>query len=115
VISYPEQEWGDNVGANSIVMVHTKLELDVGEVHDELDLLLQTLDGMENLSFRHLKATETAGGRPAYTQKSSEEIVTDYLSKILQCIVPQIDAKITAELRRIIPTDIVVTVPTVSL
>ncbi|KAF2658712.1 hypothetical protein K491DRAFT_755999 [Lophiostoma macrostomum CBS 122681] len=112
VISYPEQEWGDKVGANSIVMVHTKLELDVGEVDDELDLLLQTLDGMKDLSFRHLRATEMMGGRPAYTQKSSEEIVTDYLSKILQCIIPQIDAKISQELRHIIPTDIVITVPT---
>jgi hypothetical protein len=102
------------VNPNAVTMVHTKLELDVGDVNDELDLLIQSLDGMKNLSFRHLVAAELSGGKPAYTQKSSEEIVTDYLSKVFQCLLQVIDT-FSQELRAIIPTDIVVTVPTVSV
>ena len=112
VISYPDQRWGSNVNTNAVTMVHTKLELDVGEVNDELDLLLHQLDGMRNLNFSHLVAAEMAGGRPAYTQKSSEEIVTDYLTKVFQCLLEVINT-FSEELRAIIPTDIVVTVPTV--
>lgn len=89
-------------------MVHTKLELDVHDVSEELDLILQSLDGMKNLHFQHIKAS---GGLPVYTEKSAEEIVADYLAKVFTDLEKSVE-NFMEVLRDRISTDLVVTVPT---
>jgi hypothetical protein len=118
VISYSppsqkrEQQWGKSLSPNAVTMVHTKLELDVDEVRDELELILAALDGTKNLSFSPLRDCEN-GGRPAYTHYSAEKIITDYLKHVFKYLDGIIDS-FSPEVRAIIPTDIVITVPTVS-
>jgi hypothetical protein len=91
------------------MMVHTRLELDVHDISEELDLILQSLDEMKNLHFQHIKAS---GGLPAYTEKSAEEIVADYLAKVFTYLEKSVESFMKV-LRDRISTDIVVTVPTV--
>lgn len=117
VISYSEpselgeQQWGARISADAIAMVHTKLELDFQPVIGELDLILESLDGMRNLDFTQIKET---GGHPPYTYKSAEQIVTDYLTKIFEWLLQAVK-KMTKTLRDTISTDIVVTIPTVRI
>lgn len=114
VISYSdpsdsgEQQWGLSLSPDAIAMVHTKLELDFQTVYGELDLILESLDGMKNLNFAHVKAS---GGDPPYTYKSAEQIVTDYLTKVFEFLLQAVK-KMTKTLRDTIPTDIAVTIPT---
>jgi hypothetical protein len=91
------------------MMVHTRLELDVHDISEELDLILQSLDEMKNLHFQHIKAS---GGLPAYTEKSAEEIVADYLAKVFTYLEKLVE-NFMKVLRHRISTDIVVTVSTV--
>ncbi|CAI6331925.1 unnamed protein product [Periconia digitata] len=117
VISYSaptiamEQQWGSSLSPNATAMVHTKLELDPSSLSDEMDLVLQSLDGMKNLNFRHIKGAIGFNGVPAYTYKSPEEIVTDYLAKVFQYLLKVVEG-FSYELRSTISTDIVVTIPT---
>ncbi|KAH7342511.1 hypothetical protein BKA65DRAFT_504250 [Rhexocercosporidium sp. MPI-PUGE-AT-0058] len=113
VISYSlktqkgEQQWGADLSPQAIAMVHTKLQLDVVEPEAELDLVLQSLDGMWNLDFQYIKSQE---GNPKYTCKGPEEIVEDYLSHVFAFLLEAVST-FTVELRREIPVDIVATVP----
>jgi len=96
-------------------MIHTKLELDIDDVSEELDFILQALDGMKDLNFE--KIVE-AGGLPHYTDKSSEQIVTEYLEKIVERVLEYMltsSVGFSRELLDRISTDIVITVPTVRL
>jgi len=90
-------------------MVHTKLQLDVDDTSAELDLILQALEGMHNLSFQYIEDSE---GKPKYPRKGPEEIVEDYLSKVFDYLLETI-GQFTEELRNNIPVDIVVTIPAV--
>jgi len=115
VISYssPEHEWGDALSENSVSMVHTKLELDVQSLLGELDMTLQVLNGMSNLNFDGMLSNISNNGDvPAYSYKSPEDIVTDYLRKIFQYLYGEVD-QFGQLARKHIATDIVVTVPTV--
>ncbi|KAF2188028.1 actin-like ATPase domain-containing protein [Zopfia rhizophila CBS 207.26] len=103
-----EQQWGSSLSPGAVAMVHTKLELDVQDVSEELDFILQALDGMKNLHFQHIKAS---GPLPDYTDESAEKIVTDYLTKVF-IYLHHVLGDFTRELTDIISTDIVVTVPT---
>ncbi|KAH0538333.1 hypothetical protein FGG08_005068 [Glutinoglossum americanum] len=113
VISYSrasdaqEQQWGASLSPEAVAMVHTKLELDVHDTSEELDLISQALDGMYNLHFQYVKA---AGGLPEYTWKGPEEIVEDYLTKVFDYLLEAVES-FTEELRARIPVDIVVTIP----
>jgi hypothetical protein len=115
VISYSpcsdpnEQQFGYDLSPNAVVMVNTKLELDVQRSKEaELDLILQALDGMDNLSFDNVKKSN---GHPEYTWKEPEDIVADYLSKLF----PYVNRVISKEatLRKSMKVDVVVTVPIV--
>lgn len=71
VISYSpatvagEQQWGASIAPDSVTMVNPKLELDIQEnKSEELELILQVLDGMNDLNFNHIKAIK---GYPEYT------------------------------------------------
>jgi len=102
-----EQQWGDSLSPKAVTMINTKLELDVQDnKSDELELILQVLDGMKNLHFDHVRACR---GYPEYTWKNPEEIVTDYLIKIFQYVNKHVEKFRVLGL----PVDIVVTVPVV--
>jgi len=117
VISYSaptkagEQQWGKSLSPNAVTMINTKLELDVlPNKSDELELILQCLDGVENLSFNHIKK---AKGFPQYTAKDPEQIVTDYLHEIYQHVDKLVD-EFSEAVRSRIPVTIAITVPVVS-
>lgn len=107
-----EQQWGGSVSPDAVAMVHTKLELDLGTTNDELDIITQSLDGMGDLSFEHLKTPIGVGGLPQYTYTSAEEIVTDYLVKVFEYVRGLVDT-FSEAVRGRFPTDIVITIPTV--
>ncbi|KAI4959504.1 hypothetical protein J4E86_003226 [Alternaria arbusti] len=116
VISYSHSnyEWGGALSEDSISMVHTKLELGLQSRQDELDMTLQVLDGMSNLNIDDmLRSMSNDEDVPAYSHKSPEEIVTDYLQKVFQHLEVEVD-QFGAIARKHTATDIVVTVPTVS-
>lgn len=114
VISYSpptaemEQQWGSSLSPDAISMVHTKLELEVEKVSEELDFIQQSLDGMRNLHFQHIKAS---GNLPVYTYKTPEAVVEDYLTNVFEYL-ENAFRYFTEELREDLKTDIVVTVPT---
>lgn len=92
-------------------MVHTKLELDLHKTSDELDFILDALDGMHNLHFQYIRASQ---GLQQYTWKSPEEIVEDYLAKVFDAILKHlVETAFPEELRSRMPVDIVVTIPAV--
>lgn len=111
-----EKQWGNDLSPDAVAMIHTKLELDVDDVSEELDFILQALDGMKDLNFKDIIKP---GGLPAYTDKSSEEIVTDYLEKIVERVLEEMlkspRFNFSKELLDRISTDIVITIPTVEL
>lgn len=118
VISYsPEEDekrqWGSDISDNAVSMVHTKLELGMQDVLGELDMTIQVLDGMKNLSFMDMVAATGPHDRPAYSEKSPEEIVADYLTKVYGIFDDKVDADFTDAFRKLTATDLVVTVPTV--
>jgi hypothetical protein len=115
VISYSmiendEQQWGADLSRHAIAMVHTKLQLDVDSTSNELDLVLQALEGMHNLHFQYIENTE---GIPRYTVKAPEQIVEDYLERVFEYLMNSVQGLTTALIRRT-PVDLVVTVPAVS-
>jgi hypothetical protein len=120
VISYSpslagELQWGNSLSPDAVVMKNTKLELDVlDNKSDELDLTLQTLDGVKNLDFEGLISS---GGFPEYTWKPPEHIVTDYLSKVFQVLKDHLDpvwkTRVFGGVAIPVPVDVVITVPRV--
>jgi molecular chaperone DnaK (HSP70) len=115
VISYSQakHEWGGSLSADSVSMVHTKLELGLQSTLGELDMTLQVLDGMANLNFDEMLMARGSHDIPAYSHKSPEEIVTDYLEKVFQYLEQEVEKFGTAA-RKHTAVDLVVTVPTVS-
>ncbi|KAF2495164.1 hypothetical protein BU16DRAFT_539159 [Lophium mytilinum] len=105
-----QQQWGDDLSPDAVTMINTKLELDVQDnKSDELELILQVLDGMKDLSFNYVRAS---GGYPEYTWKSPDEIVTDYLTKVYQALESNLKTQIRDQgIRQRLTVDIVVTVP----
>ncbi|KIY02396.1 uncharacterized protein Z520_02534 [Fonsecaea multimorphosa CBS 102226] len=103
-----EQQWGSDLSENAISIIHTKLELDLQDVDGELDLMIQALDGMDNFSFDHIKG---AGALHAFSDKSAEQVVTEYLSRVFEHLESAI-ANFSTSFRVRVPVDIVVTVPT---
>ena len=105
-----EQQWGASLSPDAVTMVNTKMELDVqANKLDELELILQVLDGTCNMEFANVKKSQ---GYPEYTWKDPEEIVTDYLTKVFQYL-NQAVKYFGSHLRAKIPVDIVITVPVV--
>jgi hypothetical protein len=122
VISYSrpsaamEQQWGSDLSPGAVSMVHTKLELGIQDVLGELDMTLQVLDGMKDLSFAAMMAANENNSRPAYSHKTPEEIVTDYLTKVFREAFRRLEEAVdefTDAFRHHTMTDLVVTVPTV--
>jgi hypothetical protein len=104
-----QRQWGVNIPDDAVAMKHTKLQLDIQPVSDELDAILHALDGMQDFDIEHVKAS---GDIPQYTDKSAEEIVTDYLSLVFQYFLRQVK-EFWDDLRQDTEVDIVITIPTV--
>ncbi len=113
VISYSlrtvaeEENWGSDLAPGALAMINTKLELDYNSVTGELDLITQTLDGVDNLNFqrvRHLRATRE------HIWKRPEEIVRDYLTKVFQHLLNEIN-NFSEIFRHQLRLDLVITVP----
>ncbi len=105
-----DQQWGGSISDDAVTMVNTKMELDVQDNKvDELELILQVLEGTCNLDFDNVKKSR---GYPEYTWKDPEEIVTDYLKKVFEYLNDAFEF-IGSHLRSKIPVDIVITVPVV--
>lgn len=112
-----EQQFGSNLSEDAVVMVNTKLELDVqNSKMDELESLLHALQGMKNLTFRNV---EQSGGVASYTAKNPEAIITFYLTKVFKAFSEFLDKEykieVSNEMRSNMPVDLVITVPAVSL
>jgi len=115
VFSYSPSEdgrlqWGANINPSAVTMVNTKLELDVQDNKiEELELLLQVLDGTRNLKFEYVKNSK---GDPDYTCRDPEVIVTDYLTEVFK-VLQQTFQDSGSHVMGHIPVDIVITVPVV--
>jgi hypothetical protein len=104
-----EQQWGSSISENAVSMIHTKLELEVTSVSGELEFLRKALEGMRNLQYEHIKASTS---RPGYPDKTADQIVTEYLRRVFEFIFRAV-ARFGKSFRENVPTDIVLTVPTV--
>jgi hypothetical protein len=104
-----EEQWGASLSPEAVAMVHTKLQLDVHSASEELDFILDALEGMHNLHFQHIRA---GGGSEQYTWKNPEEIVEDYLVRVFDSLHRHLVETIFPEaLKSRMPVDIVITVP----
>lgn len=107
-----EEQWGSSLSEDAELMVYTKLELDAQESKlDELDMILDNLDGMRDLRSDYVVST---GGQPNYTPKKPELVVLDYMKKIFERVMDylgQYDQRLLLSLA----VDIVITHPVVSL
>ena len=106
-----ERQWGSDISQEAVKMVWTKMELDQQERSDELRMILDALNGMNNLD---LKAIERSRGIPDYPAMDPVDIVADYLSKVRAHLVQTLEATYGKEYLTIIPIDLVITVPAVS-
>jgi hypothetical protein len=104
-----EANWGSNLAPGAIAMKHMKLRLDVQSVSEEIDFILQMLDGIHDLNFEKIKRS---GRMEEYTHKPADAVVTDYLTKVFEHVLQTVD-RFSRELREEIVTDIVFTVPVV--
>jgi molecular chaperone DnaK (HSP70) len=106
--STAHQQWGTSLSPEAVAMVNTKMELEVQDNKlDELELLLQVLDGTCDLSIENVKRCQ---GNPEYTWKQPEEIVTDYMTNVFKYVNGVVE-DMGDHLRANIPVDIVITVP----
>ncbi|KAK3679081.1 hypothetical protein LTR78_001534 [Recurvomyces mirabilis] len=112
VISYSppehdEVQWGSDISKDAITMVNQKLELELQDtVMDELDMTLYVLRGTKFLSFDNICE---AGPKPAFSPKTTGEVITDYLAKIFQCAKEAINSQQIERTKT--PIDLVVTTP----
>ncbi|KAH6663361.1 hypothetical protein B0J14DRAFT_609302 [Halenospora varia] len=102
-----EQQWGEDLSPNAVAMIHTKLQLDVDDNDAELDLILQALDGMHDLTFQYIK---DSGGTAIFPRRSPEEIVEYYLKKVFVHLRNTVD-RFTPAFVKTSPVDIVATIP----
>lgn len=76
-----DQQWGASISDDAVTMVNTKMELDVQENRiDELELILQVLEGTCNLDFDNVKKSR---GYPEYTWKDPVSSLCSYALYVL--------------------------------
>jgi hypothetical protein len=106
-----EQQWGFDLSPGAVAMVQTKLELDHQTVDQELELLMQNLEGMHNLDTSYIIEAEKS---PVFTYKSAEEVVTEYLTRIFEYVLSTVE-RFNKKVLENTSTNIVITIPTVNL
>ncbi|KAL5322237.1 hypothetical protein ACEPPN_010209 [Leptodophora sp. 'Broadleaf-Isolate-01'] len=107
-----ERQFGLDLSADAVALLHTKLQLGVSDVSQELDHILESLEGVHNLNFQYLKKSD---GLPKHILFSPEQIVRDYLQRVFHYLFESesdsLPSPFAPELRQLTPVDIVVTVP----
>jgi molecular chaperone DnaK (HSP70) len=107
-----EQQFGYDLSPSAVAMVNTKLELDTQDTKlAELESLIHALEGMKNLSYANVRRSD---GNPGFSWKSSEEIVTDYLTKVFEAFshyLERVFPKFSGTMKENYPVDLVITVP----
>lgn len=106
-----ERQWGYDFGSRARKLVWTKLELGQQRRPEELRMILDALNGMENLNF---DAIRRSGGLPAYPAKDPVDIVADYLTYVREHLMENLVQDYGAHYISTVPVDIVFTVPAVS-
>ncbi|KAK0125658.1 hypothetical protein ONS95_000339 [Cadophora gregata] len=101
-----ERQWGADLSLQALAMVHTKLQLDVTDTASELELISERLEGIHDLDYQYIPGS--AGD--TYTRKGPEDIVQDYLARVVDYLLQTIPS-FTGELRLRVPIDIVATIP----
>jgi hypothetical protein len=106
-----QQQFGASISPDAVAMVNTKLELEAQDTRlEELDLIVQVLEGMKDLNFEYVRRAQ---GYPGYTWKTPEDIVTDYLTKAFEHF--EKATEYLTEIKSTVPVDIIITVPVVCL
>ena len=105
-----QRQWGYDLSHGAVAMIQTKLELDVQDISHELELIIQNLDGMNNLETAHIMRS---GGSLDFTYMSAEDVVTEYLSRVFEQVLSAVE-KFSKPFLETTSVDVVVTVPTVS-
>jgi hypothetical protein len=98
-------QWGFDIAPGATKMVWTKLELEKREMAEELQSILDALDGMKGLDGQQIDAEF---GLPSYPAKSPTEIVADFLERVREHVPTEIRPEILG-----LPIDLVVTAPAV--
>jgi hypothetical protein len=106
-----ERQWGYDFGSRARKLVWTKLELGQQRRPEELQMILDALNGMENLNFDTIRRS---GGLPAYPAKDPVDIVADYLTYVREHLMENLVQDYSAHYISTVPVDIVFTVPAVS-
>ncbi|PVH79969.1 hypothetical protein DL98DRAFT_588754 [Cadophora sp. DSE1049] len=106
------EDWGPNLRhlqkVPSVISYSLPTENHIDDASAELDLILRGLDGMHDLNFSYIK---DSGSKPKFTHKKPEEIVQDYLTKVFEHLLQNVDI-FTEEMRDRMSVDIIATVPT---
>lgn len=92
-------------------MLHTKLQLEVYHTTAELGFISNALDLLGNINFQYIK---DSGNAPNYLDKEPEQIIQDYLTKVVEHLFQDV-RYFTPALIALMPVDIVATVPAVSI
>jgi hypothetical protein len=92
-------------------MVWTKLELAQQRRPEELRMILDALNGMENLDFDTIRRS---GGLPEYPAKDPVDIVADYLTFVREHLMENLVQDYGPHYISTVPVDIVFAVPAVS-
>jgi hypothetical protein len=101
------ENWGSDLSTGALAMINTKLELDLNDISEELDLIQQALVGVDNLNFKYVR--EARVGRE-YNWRRPEDIVEKYLTKVFEHLLIQMQS-FSDVVRRELRLDLVVTIP----
>ncbi|KAL5328743.1 hypothetical protein ACEPPN_002247 [Leptodophora sp. 'Broadleaf-Isolate-01'] len=102
-----ERQWGSDLSPQAIAMLHTKLQLEVYHTTAELGFISNALDLLGNINFQYIK---DSGNAPNYLDKEPEQIIQDYLTKVVEHLFQDV-RYFTPALIALMPVDIVATVP----
>jgi hypothetical protein len=106
-----ERQWGYEFGPLACKLVWTKLELAQQRRPEELRMILDALNGMENLDFDTIRRS---GGLPEYPAKDPVDIVADYLTYVREHLMENLVQDYGPHYISTVPVDIVFAVPAVS-
>jgi hypothetical protein len=103
-------QWGFDIGEGSHKMIWTKMELDQQGRKQELQWILDGLIGMRNLDLDRIRREN---GLPSYPAKEPVDIVADYLSKVREKVIVELEGLFNRAVLAEMVIDLVVTLPAV--